>query len=130
MMQKSKLATSIIIIAVVLGAVLLAFYIGRGDVTVTVGAGLREVRNDCPDCGRQGVVGTWSSDDNGATIIFSNDNTFILERAGNTLRGTFERSGDELCLVASEGSETAGYCYDYVQATDAMKLDDAIYIRR
>lgn len=119
-----------IIIAALIGVAFLAFSIGRGDVTVTVGDGLNEVRNDCPDCGRQGVVGTWSSDDNGATIVFANDNTFVLERAGNTLRGTFERSDGELCLIATRDSATAGYCYDYVQATDAMKLDDVTYIRR
>jgi hypothetical protein len=116
-------------VAAIIGAVYLAFSFGRGDITVTVGDGLPEVRNDCPDCGREGVVGTWSSDINGATLVFSNDGTFTLQRGEGVLRGTFERSDDELCLVATDGSATAGYCYDYVQAVDAMKLDDVTYIR-
>lgn len=79
------------------------------------------VRNDCGLCGTDTVIGGWEATD-GRVITLSEDGNYVAFFAdGTTARGEWTLVGSELCLGSA--------CFSYQQKTDAMKLDDAIYIR-
>jgi hypothetical protein len=95
--------------------------------TGATGSGLREVRNDCGACGTNSPVGGWESA-NGRSLILSENGRFVAFFEDNTsMGGTWRRSGAQLCLSPESGGES---CLSYEQKIDAMKLDEAIYIRR
>lgn len=89
--------------------------------------GLREVRNDCGLCGTNSPVGGWESA-NGRALVLSDDGSFLAFFGdGTSMSGDWTRTGGRLCLSPDSGGRT---CYDYEQKVDAMKLDEALYIRR
>ena len=84
------------------------------------------VRNDCGMCGTNSVVGGWETED-GRALILSSDGTFTAIVDDSPMIGKWELGGGELCLLQATGAES---CFTYQQKTDAMKLNNAIYIRR
>ena len=85
-----------------------------------------EVVNDCGQCGTNSPVGGWEAD-NGRSIILSSTGIFTASfEDGTSMNGTWEQKGNSICLN-SAGAEK---CLVYQQKTDAMKLNDLIYIRR
>jgi len=85
------------------------------------------VRNSCGACGTDDPVGGWETED-GRMLILSSDRTFTADVGdGSTMRGDWAKAGASLCLLPVSGGKT---CFDYAQKVDAMKLDNAIYIRR
>ena len=87
---------------------------------------LEMVVNTCGQCGTDSIVGGWESEDGRALVLMSDRSAIILTRDGKTFIGEWERNGFELCLSIGEQHE----CYDYEQNIDAMRLDNALYIRR
>ena len=85
------------------------------------------VRNDCGACGTNSPVGGWETEDGRALVLYE-DNTFtaILDE-GSPMAGAWEVGGGELCLLLTTGAKS---CFSYQQKIDAMKLDNAVYIRR
>lgn len=84
------------------------------------------VRNECGACGTNSPVGGWEAAD-GRTLILSSNGTYAANFTdGTSMQGKWEQNGSQLCLEAGS-SQT---CFSYQQKTDAMKLDNAIYIRR
>ena len=84
------------------------------------------VVNTCGQCGTDSPVGGWESEDGRALVLMSDRSALILTRDGKTFPGKWERNGFELCLSIGEEHE----CYAYEQNIDAMRLDNALYIRR
>ena len=87
----------------------------------------RTVHNSCGACGTDDPVGGWETED-GRMLILNSDKTFTADVGdGSTMRGDWAKAGASLCLLPNAGGQR---CFDYAQKVDAMKLDDAIYIRR
>lgn len=95
--------------------------------TGTNSSGLREVRNDCGACGTNSPVGGWESANGRSLVLSENDNFVAFFEDNTSMSGTWQRSGGQLCLSPDLGGRI---CFSYEQKIDAMKLDDAIYIRR
>ncbi len=90
-------------------------------------SGFVEVRNDCGLCGTSSPVGGWESA-NGRALILNDDSTFIaMFDDGDPMIGNWEKDGSKLCLSLATGAKS---CFSYQQKVDAMKLDNAIYIRQ
>lgn len=87
-----------------------------------------QVRNTCGVCGTNSPIGGWEAED-GKSLILSDNGNFVANFTdGTTGSGRWKQDGAQLCLTPSlVGREV---CYNYQQKMDAMKLDDAIYIRR
>lgn len=90
-------------------------------------ATFREIRNSCGACGTDSPVGGWESNNGRSLILSSNGNFVAYYEDGTSLAGEWEQTGRQLCLSLDIGSRS---CLRYEQKVDAMKLDDAIYIRR
>lgn len=90
-------------------------------------ATFREIRNSCGACGTDSPVGGWESNNGRSLILSSNGNFVAYYENGTSLAGEWEQTGRQLCLSLDIGSRS---CLRYEQKVDAMKLDDAIYIRR
>jgi len=89
-------------------------------------ASFTTVRNDCGACGTHTPVGGWESAD-GRVIVFDEDGTFTaLFPDESPLSGRWDITGSRLCL---ESALNTSSCFDYEQRVDAMKLNEAIYIR-
>ena len=85
-----------------------------------------QVRNTCGVCGTNSPIGGWEAED-GKSLILSDNGNFVANFTdGTTGSGRWKQDGAQLCLTPSLGREV---CYNYQQKIDAMKLDDAIYIR-
>lgn len=85
------------------------------------------VRNSCGVCGTDSPVGGWEAAD-GRTLILSENGNFVVYFEDDTsMRGEWSLTGSQLCLTTSIGASS---CFSYQQKVDAMKLDDAIYVRR
>lgn len=85
------------------------------------------VRNNCGACGTSSVVGGWETED-GRVLVLSENGTFTaIFDEGPPMVGDWQLGGGELCLLLATGAES---CFTYQQKIDAMKLDNAIYIRR
>lgn len=89
-----------------------------------------EVRNNCGACGTSSPVGGWEAVDGRAFALAQNGNYTIFYTDGTSQSGTWELSGRQLCFNITFGSASSDTCFNYQQKIDAMKLDDAIYIRR
>jgi len=85
------------------------------------------VRNDCGACGTNSVVGGWETEDGRALILSENGTFTAMFDDGPPMVGDWELGGGELCLLLDTGAQS---CFSYQQKVDAMKLDNAIYIRR
>ncbi len=85
------------------------------------------VRNDCGLCGTNSPVGGWETEDGRALILDANGSFTAIYDDGTSTSGSWEQSGDSLCLLPSVGGEK---CFRYGQLVDAMKLDNAVYIRQ
>ena len=90
------------------------------------GSTFETVRNDCGLCGTNSVVGGWESED-GRMLILNSDGSFMGNSDDGPLFGDYTVSGGKLCLILATGAKG---CFAYTQKVDAMKLDDAIYIRK
>lgn len=89
-------------------------------------ANFTTVRNDCGTCGTDTPVGGWEASD-GRILIFDRDGSFTAFFPDESpMTGDWDVVGDRLCLESAFG---VGDCFDYEQRIDAMRLDDAIYIR-
>jgi D-arabinose 1-dehydrogenase-like Zn-dependent alcohol dehydrogenase len=84
------------------------------------------VRNTCGVCGTDSPVGAWEAADGRSIILSDNGNYVATFKDGSTSTGTWSVDDGELCLTHAAGTA----CYAYRQKTDAMKLENAIYIRR
>lgn len=84
------------------------------------------VRNDCGLCGTNSPVGGWETEDGRALVLDADGSFMALFDDGTSAVGTWEKSGNELCLSSFAGDEV---CQPYRQLVDAMKLGNAIYIR-
>ena len=89
-------------------------------------SGFETVINDCGACGTSSIVGGWETED-GRMIVLSDDGTFTASIDNSYMMGQWEVDGHDLCLTQATGAVT---CLAYEQKIDAMKLDDAIYIRQ
>lgn len=72
-------------------------------------------------------VGSWQGVNNGDAIILTSEGTFTATIDGTTTTGTWDLNGPQLCLTHDDAS---GYCLDYKQNVDAMKLGGALFARR
>jgi len=99
----------------------------RYTVTPAAVPAFAEVRNDCGLCGTNSPVGGWETEDGRALILSADGDFTAIFADGATIAGTWSQTAGKLCLESATGSQT---CYSYRQRVDAMKLDDAIYIRR
>lgn len=89
-------------------------------------ASFTTVRNDCGACGTNTPVGGWESAD-GRVIVFEEDGAFTAFFPDESpLSGRWDITGDRLCLQSALNTSS---CFDYEQRIDAMKLNEAIYIR-
>lgn len=134
----SGVAGCLVAILLLIGVFALAQLLGRANNpqpssrqtvvrTVEPAAALREVRNSCGACGTDSPVGGWEST-NGRTLFLAENGNFSAYFEDDTsMSGTWRLSGDRLCLSPDIGGDT---CFDYEQKIDAMRLDDALYIRR
>lgn len=86
-----------------------------------------EVRNTCGLCGTDSPVGGWEAEDGRALVLRENGEYSALLPDGTTAAGTWFVGATRLCLSPDTGGQT---CFEREQKMDAMKLDDAIYIRR
>lgn len=86
-----------------------------------------QVLNTCGACGTNSPIGGWEAEDGKSLILSDNGNFVAYFTDGTTGSGRWKQDGAQLCLIPDLGRAV---CYDYQQKTDAMKLDDAIYIRR
>lgn len=85
---------------------------------------LRAVRNDCGACGTNSPIGGWETED-GRALVLGADHTFVALDGSSTTSGEWERTTSELCLITEELRR----CFAYEQNYDAMRLDEAVYVR-
>ena len=84
------------------------------------------VINNCGACGTNSIIGGWETED-GRMMILSDNGTFTASVDDSYMIGQWKIDGNDLCLTLATGAVT---CLAYEQKIDAMKLDDAIYIRQ
>lgn len=124
-----------IIIGLLIGIMLFGFLVSQRDRSesssntprTTSSSTFKEVRNDCGECGKASIVGGWESED-GRSLIFTESGRFSANFPDGTRSiGDYEKTTGQLCLLPDSGGRS---CLTYQQKTDAMKLEEAIYIRR
>ncbi len=90
-------------------------------------SGFVTVRNTCGACGTNSPIGGWEKADGQTLILAANGNFTTYYPDGSSISGTWKLTGSQLCLTIY--GSTNPQCFSYEQKIDAMKLNDAIYIR-
>lgn len=99
----------------------------RATPTINPFSVFKTVHNSCGACGTDEPVGGWETED-GRSLVLADNKTFVADFGdGSSMRGEWAKAGSSLCLLPNTGGQK---CFDYTQRVDAMKLDNAIYIRR